>query len=166
MDISCIWWATLMAQMVKNLTALQETWVWSLGQEEPLKKGMSTHSSILAWRIQGTEEPGGLQFIALQRVRHNWVTSTSLLNHMPSLMLSDSLGGGVRNHTTFGIYVPIVQHKFSFYLWYNYIKIYRLGAFLVIQWLGLCTFTARAWVQSLVKELKSHKHCVVVKRNR
>ena len=50
-----------MAEVVKNLPATQETWVQSLGQEHPLKKGMATHSSILAWRIPWTEEPGGLQ---------------------------------------------------------------------------------------------------------
>ena len=51
------------AQMVKNLPAMQETWVQSLGQEDPLKKGMATHSSILAWRIPQTEKPGRLQFM-------------------------------------------------------------------------------------------------------
>ena len=45
--------------MVKNLSAMQETWVWSLGQEDSLEKGMATHSSILAWRIPWTEQPGG-----------------------------------------------------------------------------------------------------------
>ena len=50
-----------MAQMVKNLTAMQETQVWFLGQEDPLEKEMATHSSILAWRIPWTEEPGGLR---------------------------------------------------------------------------------------------------------
>ena len=50
-----------MAQMVKNLPAMQETWVRSLGWKDPLKKGMTTHSSILAWRIPWTEEAGGLQ---------------------------------------------------------------------------------------------------------
>ena len=49
--------------MVKNLPAMQETWVQSLGQEDPLKKGMATHSSILAWRIPQTEKPGRLQFM-------------------------------------------------------------------------------------------------------
>ena len=53
--------ASLVAQMVKNLAAKQETWVQSLGQEDPLEEGMATHSSILAWRIPWTEEPGGLQ---------------------------------------------------------------------------------------------------------
>ena len=60
-----------MAQMVKNLSAMQETWVQSLGQEESLKKGMVTHSSILAWRLPWTEEPGGLQSMGSQRVRHD-----------------------------------------------------------------------------------------------
>ena len=57
--------------MVKNLSAAQGTWVQSLGQEDPLVKGISTHSSILAWRIPWTEEPGGLQSIGSQSVRHN-----------------------------------------------------------------------------------------------
>ena len=61
--------------MVKNLHAMQEVWFWSLGQEDPLEKGMATHSSILAWRIPWTEEPGGLQSSGSQRVRHDWVTS-------------------------------------------------------------------------------------------
>ena len=57
--------------MVKNLPAMQETWVQSLGWEDPLEKEMATHSSILAWRIPGTEAPGELQSMGLQRVRHN-----------------------------------------------------------------------------------------------
>ena len=57
--------------MVKNLPTMQETWVQSLGREDPLEKGMATHSSILAWRIPWTEEPGGLQSMALQRVGHD-----------------------------------------------------------------------------------------------
>ena len=57
-------------------TAMQETWVWFMGWEDPLEKGMATHSSILAWRIPWTEEPGRLQSMGLQRVRHNWVTNT------------------------------------------------------------------------------------------
>ena len=56
-----------MAQTVKNLPAVQETWVQSLGQEDPLKKGMATHSSTLAWRIPMTEEPGRLQPMELQK---------------------------------------------------------------------------------------------------
>ena len=57
--------------MVKNLLAMRETQVQSLDQEDPLEKGMATHSSILAWRIPWTEEPGGPQSMGLQRVRHD-----------------------------------------------------------------------------------------------
>ena len=68
--------ASLVAKMVKNLLAMQETLVWSLGQEDPLEKGMATQSGILAWRSPWTEEPGGLQSMQLQRVGHGWVTNT------------------------------------------------------------------------------------------
>ena len=60
-----------LAQMVKNLPTRQETWVRSLGWEDPLKKGMTTHSSIPVWRIPGTEEPGGLQSMGSQRAGHD-----------------------------------------------------------------------------------------------
>ena len=61
----------IVGQMVKHLSAMQETWVQSLGWEDPLEKEMVAHSSILAWRIPGTEEPGGLQSMGLQRVGHD-----------------------------------------------------------------------------------------------
>ena len=70
-------WASLVTQWVKNLPAMQETQVQSLGREDPLEKGMATHSRILAWKIPWTEEPGGLHSMGLQRVRHNWATNTS-----------------------------------------------------------------------------------------
>ena len=57
--------------MVKNPPAIQEIWIRSLGWENPLEKGMAAHSSILAWRSPWTEEPGGLQFMGLQRVEHD-----------------------------------------------------------------------------------------------
>ena len=60
----------LVAQMVKNLPVMQETWIRSLEQEDPLEKEMASHSSILAWRIPWTEEPGRLQSMELQRVGH------------------------------------------------------------------------------------------------
>ena len=68
--------SSLVAWTVKNLPAMWKTWVWSLGREDPLEKGMATHSSILAWRIPWTEEPDGLQSMGLQRVGHNWATNT------------------------------------------------------------------------------------------
>ena len=60
-----------MAQTIENLLAVQETWFQFLGQEDPLEKEMTTHSSILAWRIPCTEELGGPQFMGSQRVGHN-----------------------------------------------------------------------------------------------
>ena len=63
-----------MAQMVKYLPAMQETQVWSLGQEDPLEKGMATHSSILAWRIPWTEESGGLQSMGASKDMTEWLT--------------------------------------------------------------------------------------------
>ena len=62
---------SLVAETIKNLPAMQEMQVRSMGQKDPLGKGMATHSSVLAWRIPWTEEPGGLQSMALQRVGHN-----------------------------------------------------------------------------------------------
>ena len=64
-------WASLMAYKVKNPPVVQETQVRSLGWEDPLEEGTATHSSILAWRIPWTEEPGGLQSMGSQRVGHD-----------------------------------------------------------------------------------------------
>ena len=64
-------WTSLVAQMVKRLSTMWETWVQSLGREDPLEEGMATHSSILAWRIPWTEKSGGLQSMESQRVRHD-----------------------------------------------------------------------------------------------
>ena len=64
------------AQTVKNPAAMQESWVKSLGQEDPLEKGMATHCSILPWRTSWTEEPGGLQSMKSQKVRHDRATDT------------------------------------------------------------------------------------------
>ena len=69
------------AQMVKNLPAMRETLVISLGQEDYLQKEMATHSSILAWRIPWTEEPGGLQSIESQTVGHDWATKIHTHTH-------------------------------------------------------------------------------------
>ena len=71
MTIAMEWGVSLVAQMVKNLPAIRETGVRPLGQEDPLEEDMATHSSILVWKIPGTEEPGGLQSMGSQRVRHN-----------------------------------------------------------------------------------------------
>ena len=67
---------SLVAQMVKNLTLMQETWVRSLGWEDPLEKEVATHFHILAWEIPWTEEPSGLHLWSRTRVRHNWETNS------------------------------------------------------------------------------------------
>ena len=64
-------WASLVAQTVKHLPAMQETWIRSLGQEDPLEKKMETHSNTLVWKIPWMKEPGRLQSMGWQRVRHN-----------------------------------------------------------------------------------------------
>ena len=70
--------ASLVAQTIKNLPEMQETQVWSLGQEDSLEKGLVTHCSILAWKFPWTEETGRLQSMRLQRVGHDWATNTCL----------------------------------------------------------------------------------------
>ena len=86
---------------VKNPPSLetQETWVWSLSQEDPLEKGEATHSIILAWRIPWTEEPGELQSMELQRVRQNWVTFTSPISNSHALWVLNSKSPQVLKHT-------------------------------------------------------------------
>ena len=74
--------ASLVVQRVKTLPAMQETLVQSLGQKDPLEKGMETHYSILALRIPWTEESGKLQFMGSQRVRYNWPTNTITITNV------------------------------------------------------------------------------------
>ena len=74
-----LWWASLVAQSIKNLSAVQETRVRSPSWEDPLEEEMATYSSNLAWKISWTEEPVGLQSMGSQRVRQDWATNTYLL---------------------------------------------------------------------------------------
>ena len=90
--------ASLVAQMVKNPPAMQETLVWSWHREDPLEKEMATHSSLLAWEIPWTEEPGGLQSMGSQRGGHDWATFTrtgrtqKLFNWYPLTMITTGNG--------------------------------------------------------------------------
>ena len=79
-------WASLVAQTVKRLPAIWETWVPSLCQEDPLEKEMATHSSTLALKIPWTEEPGKLQSVGWQRVGHDWATSLHIRMHIYILL--------------------------------------------------------------------------------
>ena len=85
--LGCFFYLTL-----KPMQEMQDMWVLSLGQEEPLEKDMATHSSILAWRIPWTEEPGGLQSTGPQRVGHNWErVSTHTHTHTLKLQLRQTM---------------------------------------------------------------------------
>ena len=77
---------SLVAQRLKHLPTMRETWVRSLGWEDPLEKEMATHSSILAWRIPWMEEPGGIQSTESQSVRHDWATSLHMKSRKMVLM--------------------------------------------------------------------------------
>ena len=108
----------LVAQMVKNLSTMPETRVWPLGQEDPLEKGMATHSSILAWRIPWTEEPGGLQSIGSQRIRQDWVANISLFlsllkaDFMPVMLADDLIESSQLPYSCFPafIYSTCIEH--------------------------------------------------------
>ena len=80
MEVLEVNWTSLVAQMIKNLPAMQDTWVWSLSREDPLEQDMATHSSILTWRIPWTEEPGRLLSMGAQRIGDDWMTNTISLS--------------------------------------------------------------------------------------
>ena len=101
-----LWWVSLVAQTVRNLPAMSKTQVQSLDGKDPLEKGMATYSSILAWRIPWTEEPGGLQPIGLQRAGHDWTTNTFTLS--PSGHKPDQGRSVLRSYMpTYTIYMPM-----------------------------------------------------------
>ena len=95
------------------MPALQETWAQSLGWEDPLEEGTAIHSSILAWRIPRTEDPGWLQFMGLQRVGHDWVTNTFTLLYEVSLCFIWSSGGEGSKKKGWDL-------SFLLFLWYRY----------------------------------------------
>ena len=89
--VSYLFWTSLVVQTVKCLPAMQKTWVRSLGRKDSLEKEMPIHSSILAWKIPWMEEPGGLQSVGSQRVRHDWATSLSFFLLYINLLSSENL---------------------------------------------------------------------------
>ena len=115
--------------VIKNLPAMQETWVLSLSLEDPLKKEMATHSSILAWEISWTEKPGRLESVGLQRIGHDLVTKqthpesiTLLINHIKTLTFISGINGIVLYRMT---YVCII---------YNHCMNYLLSIFFSNTW--------------------------------
>ena len=91
MVLSAVYWASLVAQRLKRLPVMQETWVRSLGQGDPLEKELATHSSTPAWRIPWTEELSGSQSTGSQRVGHDWVTSLSFFHFLLSIRKKEKI---------------------------------------------------------------------------
>ena len=93
--------------MIENLSAMQETQVWSLGQKDPLEKGMATHFNILAWRIPWTAKPDGLKSMGSQRVRHNWAYNSFFEERNGNLLqyscLENSMDIGAWRATVHGV---------------------------------------------------------------
>ena len=117
--------ASLVAQTVKNLPAVLETRVWSLGKDDPLEKDVATHSCILAWEIPWTEESGGLQSMGSQRVGHDWTTNTPTHppppSPTPAKFNGEVLGSAV---TAFGEgFFPFLFFSFFFFFFEKVIKV-------------------------------------------
>ena len=111
----------LVAQRLKHLPPMQETWVQSLGREDPLEKEMATHSSILAWRIPWTEEPGRLQSTGSQRVGHNWATSPSFL-HLHELTTMKSLVTVCHHTELLAYYYWRYSLCYHYIMWFIYFR--------------------------------------------
>ena len=103
-------WTSLVAQTVECLSTMQETWVQSLGWEDPLEKEMAIHSSTIAWKILWTEEPSRLQSMGSQRVGHDWVTSLSL---SPKIVSLSSFGNPKSSHEFARLYPPLLTDPAS-----------------------------------------------------
>ena len=124
--------------MEKNLLPMQRTRVQSLDQENPLEKEMATHSSILAWRIPWTEEPGGLQSMGLQRVRHNWTTSLSFLSDIGNFVIHfvSLLALSVRKISAeFSFWKQLSIFSLVFDLFYVYLIIYMYICIFIVSYL-------------------------------
>ena len=119
--------ASLVVQPVKNPPAMQETQVWSLGQEDPLEKGIFTHSSILAWRIPRTEEPGRLQSIGLQRFGYDCTT-----NIFTFIYIYIYTHTHIYAHTHIYIYTHTDTHthtRIYTFIWLHRVLVVRYGIF-------------------------------------
>ena len=105
----------LVAQMVKNLPAMWETWIQSLGREDSMEKEMATHSSILSCRIPSTEEPGRLKSMGLQRVGHNWGTNTFIFFSLSHVLLHSPFWDA----TLVKSFFPLPMSCLAMYNWVN-----------------------------------------------
>ena len=130
----------VVAQMVKNLLAVQETLVWSLGREDPLEKGMAAHSSILAWKIPWTEEPGGLQSMGLQRGKHERASNTFIVC-LQSVSISSVEQSDSVTHTHTHTYKHMGAHSWThlsdshFYFYVHSLFTMCVNFFCTAKWL-------------------------------
>ena len=131
--------------MVKNFLAMQETWVQSLGQKDLLKKGMATHSSILAWTIPWTKEPGGLQPMGSQRVGQDWVTNTFTLGFPGGVSGKESsCQSGKHKRCRFDPWVGKIPEELNGYLLqYSCLEIPRVG----VAWWATVHGVTKSWTQ-------------------
>ena len=129
---------------VKNLPAMRETWVQSLGQEDPTEKEMATHSSILAWEIPWTEEPGRLQPMGLQRVRHG-----EYLQQQQQQETRKRKKNTRAMHYTLGATIPSVGRKVSLFHRYRILKTPRTK----MPWESLVVQSEEYWKEKIANPL-------------
>ena len=148
--------ASLVAQLVKNPPAMQETQVWSPGGEDPLEKEMATPCTILAWKIPRTEKPGRLQSMWSQKVEHNLATKPPICS--PSILFvlfgADVLGQWHLLGTLSISYCEPASVTYMLQFWIKFT--WRLPCGPVVKTLPS---NAGVWVQSLVRRLRSHMPC-------
>ena len=148
-------WASLVAQMVKNLPVVWETQVWSLGWEDPLEKGMAAHSSMLAWKIPWTDEPGKLQSMGSQRLGHDWATNTFVfsfllgrkaMTNLDSILKSRDITLSRKVHIVKTIVFPLVMYGCESCT-IKKAECWRIAAFELWCWRRLLRvpWTARRW---------------------
>ena len=135
MTISSDLWASLVAQMVKRLTAMRETWVRSLGREDPLEKEMAIHSSTLAWKIPWMEEPDRLQSVGSQRVGDDWATSLHFIN-IVNIMIKNIIKLLKLDYT-----VTIISY---------------------LTWMSLCVLDIPLWVSAITNIFSKSIICLLI----
>ena len=148
--------------MVKRLPTMQETWVQSLGREDPLEKEMVTHSSTFAWKIPWTEEPGRLQLMGSQRVRHDWATSLSfflllgrkVINNLDSIFKSRDITLPTKVCLVKAMVFPVVRYGCESWT-VKKVECRRIDGFEVWCWRRLLgvPWTAKRSSQSILKEI-------------
>ena len=146
-------WASLVVQM--NLTAIQEIWVPSLGQEDPLEEGMATHPSILAWRSPWTEEPGGLQSVGSQSRTRLWLTTSALSWESPRTEELGSLWGLKESGTSEQLSTSMMLSVFFMLAYKSSLMKFLFKVFAHFYLLSLYSHRA-----SLIAQLAKNPHAV------